>query len=78
VFGHIGREPFDCRLIEPKTKLGATPENVVRRNRPFGGDEVIDLALMEVGAEMDAQILGRVCTIENACGKGAVLAYHPA
>src|SRR5262249_25062236 len=46
---HLGRR-------QPQAELGAPPEDVLGRARPFGLDQEIDLAPIEVGAEALAEV----------------------
>src|SRR5690606_12957427 len=55
VFLQRGRLPG----IEPQAELGAAPQHVCGRARPFPVDQIAHLRLVEVGAEAAAEIVRR-------------------
>jgi hypothetical protein len=45
------------RVVEMQAELGAAPEDVIGRERPFLGDEVVELRLVEVAAEVLPEVV---------------------
>ena len=56
--------------VHVQAALGAAPQDVVGGLRPLVGDEALDLALGEAGAEVAAELLGLrdVAQDQSACG----------
>ena len=60
-----------------ESKLRATPEYVLGRNRPLVLPQVVELGLMQVGDNTAAKILDPLRIAEKAPGPAAVIAREP-
>ena len=72
----FGQAAYLC-LSQAQAELGAPPQDVVGRHRPFVAHEVLDLALVEAGAEMQAEIIGARCAGQDVARDGAVGPRQP-
>jgi|GEM_PF-3934890 len=67
-------QPIAATSVDRQTQLAAPPENVLGGLRPFFGHQIVDFVRMQAGAEVLAQVLHTIDSLEQQPAATAVAA----